>query len=217
VARAGATNILARCYDDPDFRSGGSFCRLVDPRNPASQQLTVNDSFINLATDRVKGVDFTGRYTNNLGPGKLRVNASVTRFNSQANNLFAEDPIDEVNGTLNSPKYSGTLDIHYTVKDWRFYYGVEWVGKMSSYEYLGEDPATSTFKLSVPNYYLQTVSLKYSDPKKWDVTVGVRNIADVKPPVISAQAGYNRVGNAPLYSGYDYVGRTLFMHASASF
>jgi iron complex outermembrane recepter protein len=217
VARAGYSNILARCYDDPDFRAGGGFCRLVDARNPSSQQLTVNDSFVNLATDRVKGVDFTGRYTNNVGPGKLRLNATVTRFNSQASKLFADDPIDEINGTLTSPKYSGTLDVNYTIKEWRFYYGVEWVGKQSSYEYLEEDPATSTFKLSVPNYYLQTVSVKYSDPKKWDVTVGVRNIADVKPPSISAQAGYNRVGNAPLYSGYDYTGRTMFLNASASF
>jgi outer membrane receptor protein involved in Fe transport len=216
VARAGAANILARCYDDPQFRAGGGFCRLVAPRNSSSQQLTVNDGFVNLATDKVSGVDFTGRYTTDVGIGKLRVNMNVTRFNSQANKLFTDDPIDEVNGTLNSPKYSGTLDFNYTVRDWRFYYGVDWVGKMSSYEYFEEDPATSTFKLSVPNYYLQTMSVRYST-SKWNVTAGVRNVADVKPPTISAQAGYNRVGNAPLYSGYDYVGRTGFLNFSASF
>jgi iron complex outermembrane recepter protein len=227
VARAGALNILARCYDDPQFRAGGGFCRLVDPRNPASQQLTVNDGFINLATDKVSGVDFTGRYTTDISIGKLRVNLNITRFNSQANQLFSDDPVDDFNGTINNPKYSGTLDFNYTVKDWRFYYGVDWVGKMSSYEYLrGTDPsnpayetynpATSTFKLSVPNYYLQTVSVRYK-VNKWEVTAGVRNIADVKPPTISAQSIYNRVGNAPLYSGYDYVGRTGFLNFSASF
>jgi iron complex outermembrane recepter protein len=216
VARAGAANILNRCYNDVEFRSGGGFCRLVAARNPSSQALTVNDSFVNLATDKVSGVDFTGRYTTDIGVGKLRVNMNVTRFNSQANQLFADDPIDEVNGTINSPKYSGTLDFNYTVKEWRFYYGLDWVGKMSSYEYLDEDPATSTFKLDVPNYYLQTVSVRYK-ANKWEVTAGVRNIADVKPPTISAQSVYNRVGNAPLYSGYDYVGRTGFLTLSASF
>ncbi len=216
VARAGATSILARCYDDPQFRAGGGFCRLVGARNPSSNALTVNDSFVNLATDKVRGVDFTARYTNNVGIGKLRVNLNVTRFNSQANKLFADDPIDEVNGTLNSPKYSGTLDFNYTVKDWRFFYGVEWVGSMSSYDYLGEDPATSTYKLSVPNYYLQTVSVSYK-ADKFDITAGVRNVANVEPPKISAQAGYNRVGNSPLYSGYDYVGRTMYVNLSKSF
>ena len=216
VARAGTLNILQRCYDDPQFRSGGGFCRLVDPRNPSSNALTVNDSFVNLATDKVSGVDFTARYTNNVGIGKLRLNLSVTKFKSQANQLFADDPVDEVNGTITNPKYSGTLDVNYTIKDWRFFYGVDWVGSQSSYVYRGEDPATSTFKLSVPNYYLQTVAVGYK-AVKWDITAGVRNVANVKPPTISAQAGLNRVGNAPLYSGYDYVGRTAYLNMSKTF
>ena len=87
---------------------------------------------------------------------------------------------------------------------------------MSSYDYYGEDPATSTFKLSVPNYYRHTVAVGYK-ADKWDVTLGVRNLADVKPPQISAQAGYNRVGNAPLYSGYDYLGRTVYLNLTKSF
>jgi len=28
---------------------------------------------------------------------------------------------------------------------------------------------------------------------------------------------YNRVGNAPLYSGYDYLGRTAFVNLTKSF
>ena len=216
VSRAGSASILSRCYDDPQFRAGGGFCRLVNTRNPSSNALTVNDSFVNLATDAVRGLDFTARYTNNIGIGKLRLNLNVTRFNSQANKLFPEDPLDEVNGTLNNPRYSGNLDAHLDVKNWRFYYGLDWIGSMSSYDYDGEDPATSTFKLNVPNYYRQTMAVGYK-ADKWDVTLGVRNLADVKPPQISAQAGYNRVGNAPLYSGYDYFGRTVYLNLTKSF
>lgn len=216
VSRAGATSILSRCYDDPQFRAGGGFCRLINARNPSSNALTVNDSYVNLATDIVRGLDFTTRYTNNVGIGKLRLNLNVTKFNSQANKLFAEDALDEVNGTIGSPKWSGRLDVHYDVKNWRLYYGLDWVGAMSSYDYYGEDPATSTFKLSVPNYYYSTMSVGYK-ADKWEVTLGVRNLEDVKPPQISAQAGYNRVGNAPLYSGYDYVGRTFYLNLSRSF
>ena len=89
-------------------------------------------------------------------------------------------------------------------------------GSQSSYDYLGEDPATSTYKLSVPSYLLHTVAVGYK-ADKWELTVGVRNITDKEPPPISAQAGYNRVGNAPLYSGYDYVGRTVYMNLTKSF
>jgi iron complex outermembrane recepter protein len=216
VSRAGATSILSRCYDDVQFRAGGSFCRLVDARNTSSNALTVNDSFVNLATDIVRGMDYTFRYTNDVGIGKLRVNVQITEYISQANKLFADDPIDQVNGTIGNPKFSGNLDVYYEVKSWRAYYGLDWVGKMDSYAYLGQDPATSTYKLNTNNYYRHTVALRYK-ADTWSVTAGVRNLTDTKLPVISAQAGYNRVGNAPLYSGYDYVGRTFYMNASKSF
>ena len=50
----------------------------------------------------------------------------------------------------------------------------------------------------------------------WTITAGVRNLFNEEPPHISAGIT-NRVGNAPLYSGYDYVGRTAFINISKSF
>lgn len=216
VSRIGGASILTRCYDDPEFRSGGGLCRLVSARNPTSQALTVKDGFINLATDVVKGYDLAARYTNNVGIGKLRLNLQLTKFNTQASRLFPEDPVDDINGTLNNPKWSGALDVFYEVKAWRFYYGLDWTQGTSSYAYLEEDPATSTYKLAVPSYILHTAAVRYK-ANTWEATVGVRNLFDNKPPTISAQAGYNRVGNSPLYSGYDYVGRTLYVNLSKSF
>jgi outer membrane receptor protein involved in Fe transport len=53
------------------------------------------------------------------------------------------------------------------------------------------------------------MSVRYSSDQ-WQVTGGVRNVFDKEPPTISQ--GFNsRVGNAPLYSGYDYFGREAFV------
>lgn len=215
VARAGGANILSRCYDQPGFRAAGGLCRLVSARNTSSNALTVNDSFVNLATDIVKGFELTARYTNSIGIGKLRANLNVVKYKKQANKLFEADALEDFNGTINNPDWAGTLDLRYDVKAWRFYYGMDWVGKMSSYEYLGEDPATSTFKFSVPDYIIHSAAVGYK-ADKWELTVGVRNLADKEPPQISS-GFYNRVGNAPLYSGYDYVGRTFYLNLSKSF
>ncbi|RZJ09489.1 MAG: TonB-dependent receptor [Rubrivivax sp.] len=216
VSRIGTASILSLCYDDPAFRTGGGFCRLVT-RDPANNALSVNNSYVNLATDMVRGYDYTLRYTNDVGIGKLRVEATATQYTQQANKLFADDPLDDVNNTVGSPKWSGALDVKYTVKGWTAYYGMEWVGKTSSYEYLEEDPATSTYKFNTPNYFLHSASLKYSDSVgKWSVTAGVRNIGDKNPPRISA-GYYNRIGNAALYSGYDLLGRRVFMNFTKSF
>lgn len=216
VARAGATSILNRCYDDPGFRSAGGFCRLINARNTTSNALTVNDSFVNLATDIVRGLDFTGRYSTNVGPGRLVSNLNITRYTLQAGKLFAEDALDNVNNTVSNPSRAGTFDISYELKGWRLYYGADYVGETSSYEYVGQNPATSTFLLRTPSYVTHTMSLRYKTPK-WEITAGVRNLTDKEPPVISAQSIYNRVGNAPLYSGYDYVGRRVFVSGKATF
>jgi outer membrane receptor protein involved in Fe transport len=218
VSRAGAGQILSRCYDDPQFRTGGGFCRLINPRNPTSNALTVNDSYVNLATDIARGYDITARYTTDVGVGRLRTNLSLTKFDEQSNKLFSEDALDDVNGTIGSPAWSGALDMNYTVKGWNYYYGLEWVGKTSSYDYYEEDAATSTYKLDTPSYFLHSASVRYKDTVgKWEVTFGVRNLTDVKPPAISAQVTYSRVGNAPLYSGYDYGGRRFFLNLTKSF
>lgn len=216
VSRIGTASILQLCYDDPQFRSGGGYCRLVT-RNPGNNALSVNNSYVNLSTDIVRGYDYNLRYTNEVGVGKLRVNLSATQYRQQASRLFATDPLDDTNNTVGTPKWSGALDVNYSVKGWNFYYGMEWVGKTSSYAYLEEDPATSIYKFDTPDYFLHSASVTYSDTaSKWKATIGVRNLADKKPPMISS-GYYNRVGNAPLYSGYDYLGRRIFVNVSKSF
>ena len=218
VASIGGASILSKCYDDPAFRAGGSFCRLVSARAAGTNALIITNGFVNLATDVVRGTDITARYTNNIGTGRLRTNLSLTRYDETSNKLYATDPLVDNNGTLTNPSWSGALDVNYTVQGWNYYYGLEFVGATSSYEYLSQNPDTSTYKLDTPSYILHSASLQYKDTVgKWSATLGVRNIADAKPPVISAQAPYNRVGNAPLYSGYDYMGRRVFLNVSKSF
>ncbi len=215
VSRAGGANILDLCYNNPNFRAGGGFCRLVDPRNPTNNALTVYDSYVNLAMDKVRGYDFTLRYTRDVGPGTLRANVQVTHFTEQSNKLFADDELVDYNGTLNTPSYTGTFDLVYSWNKWRARYGLEWVDSMQSYDYYGLDKETSIYKFDVPSYFTHSVSAEYTGDK-WSVIAGVRNLRNETPPMISSGA-YNRVGNAPLYSGYDYVGRTYFVNVSKSF
>ena len=215
VDRVGAQGILQRCYDDPQFRAGGGYCRFINQRVPGSNALTVFDSYTNIATQRVRGIDYTLRYNREVGPGTLRLNAQVTQYISQASKLFEEDPVDEYNGTLNNPEFTGTFDASYTYQNWKIRYGLEWVAAMDSTEYLGLDPATSPYVFNVPDYFIHSLSVQYK-ADDWSITAGMRNIGDTTPPPIS-QGAYNRVGNAPLYSGYDYVGRTAFVNVSKSF
>ena len=175
----------------------------------------VNDSYINVSTDRIKGFDFTIRYSKDIGPGNLLVNALITKMRSRTYKLFPEDPLTEYTGLLRYPEKTATVDVQYKLRQWKVRYGLEWIDKMSSYFYYEEDPATSTYKMDTPSYMRHNLSAEYK-ADKWSVIVGVRNLTDKEPPPIS-QGFANRRGNAPLYSGFDYVGRTWFVNGTFAF
>jgi outer membrane receptor protein involved in Fe transport len=216
VSRTGASQILTRCYDSnpDDFAADSGFCRLVE-RDASNGQLTVHDSYVNLATDNVKGLDYTLRYRKDVGPGTALFNLGITQYTEISNKLFAEDPLEDYVGMIDNPEFTGTADLSYAWDKWRVRYGVEWIKGMESYTYYEEDPATSIYDLEVGDYWQHNASVQYT-AEGWTVTAGVRNLWNEEPPTISAGVN-NRVGNAPLYSGYDYLGRTAFVNLTKSF
>ncbi|MET4682347.1 TonB-dependent receptor plug domain-containing protein [Brevundimonas faecalis] len=216
VAQYGAANILERCYDSnaADFAARVGFCSLV-ARDAGDKSLTVQNGYVNLATDIVKGLDYTLRYRKDVGPGTALFNLALTQYTEITNKLFDEDPLVEYKGRLNNPEFTGTADLSYAWDKWRVRYGVEWIQGTSDYEYRRQNPATSQFDLEVGDYWQHNTSVQYTG-EGWTVTAGVRNLLNEDPPTISS--GYNnRVGNAPLYSGYDYLGRTAFVNLTKSF
>jgi iron complex outermembrane receptor protein len=216
IDRVGVANILSLCYNDPTFRSGGSYCRLV-ARDAGTNALTVNDSYVNVATNITSGNDYAFNYSNTIGIGKLNLKMQATQYMRQATKLFAGDPYDDVNGNIGSPKWSGSMLATYAVRNWTGSWSTEFVGKTNSYRYLEEDAGTSIHKYNTPDYFLHSAAVTYEDSvAKWKFTLGMRNVFDRKPPSISS-GYYNKVGNAPLYSGYDFYGRTLFASFSKSF
>lgn len=221
VSQYGARNILTRCYNSStaDFAADVGFCSLVD-RDLSTGELTVQDSYVNLSTDVVKGLDYTLRYRNDVGPGTVLFNLAVTQYTEVANRLFETDPLVDYKGQINNPEFTATADVSYAWDKWRVRYGVEWVQSMDSHDYIGVHPSdaaadSNMYDFSVPDYYLHNTSVQYTG-EGWTATVGVRNLLNEDPPTISS-GYYNRVGNAPLYSSYDYLGRTAFVNLTKSF
>lgn len=208
VQKAGEDEILDRCYDSADFAADKGLCRLVR-RDPITKQLTVNDTYTNLATEIVRGLDINTTLSQELGAGTVSLNLSLTRYYEQSSKLFSDDPLEEFNGSLESPEFGGSGEIGYAIDSWKFTYGVDWISSMDGYAEADEDPAESFSDYRVPSYLEHRLSARYQ-ADNWKTTVGVRNLTNETPPEISA-GYYNRVGNSPLYSGYDYVGREVFI------
>ena len=222
---AGGT-ILNRCYSGTDFDPTAGFCRFV--QRDANNALTVTSGFVNLSTDVVKGYEFTGRVGAEVLGGRFVFNANVTRYTEQSDRLFPEEFLLDSNGTLNVPDWVGSFDASFRTGPVNFRYGLTWFDSSSGTLELEAtsrltglvDPvrleATRNSVLTeVPDYFLHTASVQFNVAKDYELTLGVRNLFDKKPPRITA---FNTViGNAPLYSGYDYTGRQFFANATFKF
>lgn len=221
VDQVGTGYILSQCYNSSpaDFAANTGYCALVE-RNPATNGLTVTNGYVNIATDVLHGLDYNLRYRTDIGPGSLVLNASVTNYITRESQLFPTDPVFNSVGTLNDPEWSATASVSYSWNQWRTRWGVEWIDSMTDEddyfarngESLQNDYGIDS---SVDEYFLHSASVQWSNDDV-TATVGVRNVFNERPPTAS---GYwvGGIGNSPLYSGYDFVGRSVFINLSKSF
>ena len=221
VATAGYGYILNQCYDSApsDFAARAGYCALIS-RNPASRALTVNNSYVNLSTTTLNGIDYNARYRRDIGSGTALFNFYLTQYLERTSVLFPTDVVRNQVGSLNQPEFAGTFDASYTWDNWNVRYGVEYTAGTnydSWYEkYYGVYLTDLGYIADTPDYFTHSISAQYRSPNNWVVTAGIRNLLNEDLPLISAGLA-NRIGNAPLVSNYDPIGRSGFINFSKSF
>ena len=131
-------------------------------------------------------------------------------------------------GTTNVPDLVGNFDATYRTGAVTFRYGVSWFNGSSGTAKFNQtsrttglvnqanvDALNEGFQIEVPDYYQHSASVQLNVTEKFQMTLGVRNLLDKDPPKVSAY--YTTIGNAPLYSGYDYTGRQWFVNTNFKF
>jgi outer membrane receptor protein involved in Fe transport len=216
VDQPGAAYIRNQCYTNPQFRAGEPLCAFIS-RDPATTQLTIQNGYSNISTFVSEGLDYTIRYTNEVGPGDLRLTLELTNFLEQAFARLPEDPLDTYNGEIGSPSWIGEFAARYDWNDFTFRYGFSWVKGQEQYTDFEEDPANTIYDLDVESYYRHNVSVRYNRDDDFSVTVGVTDLFDQDLPTVSNQGFFNTIGNVPLYSGFNYTGREVFVNVSKTF
>jgi len=214
VSQLSYTTILSQCYNDPLFRAN-SVCNLIT--RAAGGSLTVVTGYVNIATSKLRGIDYNARIALPLGPGKLALNAQVTQYLQRYNRNLPTDPTVELTGLYTGnayPRFTGVFDGTYALKQFSLHYSIEWTQHLDSNAYFNGGP---TYNFRTPDYFLHSMSGTFrTEDGKFALTAGVRNLFDTDPPQITSGA-FNRVGNSPLYSGYDFIGRSFFVNVSTKF
>lgn len=226
VASLGGGDILARCYGAEDFDPTQSFCAFVN--RDANNILEVTSGFVNLTENIVKGYEFNARLGLDLFDGRLLLNANAVKYTEQSDRLFPDEVLLDRNGIYDTPDFVGSFDATYRRENVTLRYGFTFLDSSSgTYDYFATsrtdgsvDPGTvqdlkDNYILEVPAYFLHNASVQFNVDDRMQLTVGVRNIFDTEPPRISAAV--TTIGNAPLSSLFDFVGRTFFVNTTFSF
>ena len=246
VRQFGSSNILTQCYQSSNFPSN-PFCTLFTrDLNPTSPRylnvLTVNDSYVNVASQKNRGIDLNVSASHDFGDiGRLTVDAQATwQIEDRTQLLGTADPEDYLGTTygFRGPDFAAVVAARWDKGPWTFHWGVNMIGKGSDTEYYEGDVFSNTryanlpggissSNCSAPNnyctYYKQytefyaihdaSVRRKFED-LDLTATAGIQNIFDERPP--GQSAGQFRVGTMAL-NAYDVFGRRFYINLQKKF
>jgi len=238
IAQLGAGAIVSGCLNS-DFFPTDPLCDLFERNgqgNPNNISI-VRDSFINVNSQKNRGVDLTVRLNQELPRnwGSLEFLSQMT-WQLKDNIALFEGTIENLNGEEGEPKFTGDLNVIWSKDDWQFLWSIDYFGSTSDLEDFTNatgsvDGCGVTDAAHVAPYCVDVVAerkiynsasiSKSFNDDQFQIIFGVANIFDTEPPRIS-EFGTNRrqvtnVGAVPFQSQYDFVGRRAFLNLKASF
>jgi iron complex outermembrane recepter protein len=234
ITQLGANNILFGCYDSDDFANEplcNQFTRgqFGAPFNVAN----VQDQFINISTQRNSGVDLAVDIRHDMGKlGSLSARADMTWQIKDNLRLLPTSPLQSSNGEVGSPQWVG--DFRFTWESQgggtSLFYGLNVIGGTSDVQDFlnrnGQNPCITTLtrgtycpKLTTPATFYHNLSITQEVNDRFDITLGVSNLFDTRPPRVSVLNGgqITTLGPVAFASQYPFVGRRVFLNASAKF
>lgn len=147
VRQFGASNITFQCYSRQDFPNN-PYCGLITRATGATPQITtINNSYVNVASQKNRGIDLNVRYVNEFDFGRLQVEGEFTWQLEDKTQLLGSSTIEDFNGTTygyDGPDFTGNVNVRFTKNDWTAFWGMNIVGKGSDTGYLGRDEFLST-------------------------------------------------------------------------
>jgi iron complex outermembrane receptor protein len=216
VAAFGSQNILNACYGGTTFPN--DFCSLFT-RDPSSHDITlINDNYLNVASQKNRGLDFNARYQHEFTAGKLTVDGQFTWQFKDVTNLLEGGEPDDHNGETTEPDFTGVTNIRFDHDDWTVNWAIDMYGKASDTELIDGGDIHASTKYGRFLYYKQftefTAYHSLTVRKKFDkltLQAGVLNLFDELPPAQSS--GQFRIGTSAL-NAYDLRGRRVMFEVT---
>ena len=255
IAQFGVRNTVASCYASDFFPTDplcDQFARIddLDPSDPfwnagdSNNLAFVRDSFININSQKNRGVDVTTRISHDFaGDVTLSLQAQMTWQTKDEISVFSGTP-QNLNGEAGEPRWVGDFNAELEAGPWSFFYNLDVIGATSNVvdfveNETGQNFADLTqaqvdaalcrkfttynapvcFDLTIPATFYHSASLSREFAENFRITAGVSNILDTRPQRTSDVGGdgIQNLGQGVLYSQYDLLGRRVFVNFNVKY
>lgn len=225
IAIPGTAFSLAQCYNSSNFPND-PFCARRQ-RDPVTGLLQfVDNTPFNVATQETSGWDFNGRFNMDLdwfGGFNYDGNVVATMSDEILSRTTAASDLNNFVGDWGNPEWRGTINNRVSSGDWSVLFRSRYIGEQASIRNvvgvnygdrieaaseLGGDAIDSWDAV-----WYHDLSMRY-DFDTMTVTFGVNNLMDEEPAIVdqNASGATQASGNEVLGSGYDILGRRLFVN-----
>lgn len=215
----GAQGVIAGCFASSDINS--DFCKTFR-RSPLTGEIVdFRIPLANVAKIRTSGIDFSAQYRFQLDgfgldddPAKLGLGLSATWVKENSIQSNATSPVVDragsvgVNSNPADPKWRGVLQASYESAGLGLVYRTRYIGKVKDARVVAAElagaanPAAGIARPFVGAKFYHDVNLTYKISSQYSFNMGVRNIFDTQPPILSSPI---EVNTDP--STYDPIGR----------
>jgi iron complex outermembrane receptor protein len=222
--------IAFKCYNDaPGLES--PFCPRLGARigNNLSFNLIgdIDASFVNVGQETSVGWDFNVRLSGAFDWGDVIWLNAATISTERETQVFAGGTVDDLKGTYGNPELRYNSNVIVNLGDsWSFSWLARFVDETTAPkvarittqvncdDFLVRDDVFLTAEPTIAvcdadSRWYNDLSATYAQ-ETWNVTAGIKNVADEQPPLIHQGAGSNRM-NRVTSSGYEQFGRQYFL------
>jgi len=225
IGSLNANEVVRECYVR-DAASSARFCDLIDRLGTGSRNISaVSTQLFNVAKERVRGIDVQASVTWPMLAGSVGLNANYTRLLERSRQEFEGRPNEDYTGRFDANRNAGRLSANYSNKEFLLGYTARILGSAlkgtSPANLLAVDdpalPGNNSNRIGTYVYHDVQASLLADDNLTF--TLGVKNLTDKDPPLITAFSNSGLAGSASITAGgvYDVRGRFFYTRATKRF
>lgn len=196
------------------------FCSQVE-RDGAGQIVAVNNALINAASEDISGVDIQATYSTSTEYGDFDVNVNYSHLINHSFVAFEGEAKDELAGQVGDFDDRVNTQVVFTRGAFSLAWNSRWLSSANADNLLVDsaNPLISEGNnIDDVIYHDAQASYNFGQDENYNITLGIKNLLDEQPPIITQPARTQLSGANTVVGGiYDTRGRFVYLNLSASF